>query len=47
MFPKLCNAIEIDLKETKSAKLFNQLEQSILILRTMIGLLNAKKNVCI
>ena len=24
MFPKLCNAIEIGLKETKSAKIFKQ-----------------------
>ena len=40
MFPKQWNTIEIDLKETKSAKTFKQ--KSIFILRIMRGL-NAKK----
>ena len=42
MFPKLWNEIEIDLKETKSAKIFKQRAQSIFILRIMGGL-NANK----
>jgi len=42
MFLKSWNAIEIDLKETKSAKTFKQRAQSIFILRIMRGL-NANK----
>ena len=35
MFPKLWNSIEIDLRETKSAKIF---KQRVIILRIMRGL---------
>ena len=41
MFPKLCNAIKIDLKETKSAKIFKQrviniyLDHAVLLSKNM------------
>ena len=45
MFPKLWNAIEMDLKETKSAKVFKQ--RVIMIYLTIMRGLNAKNLVCI